>query len=518
MDKSWDRSLFFACTFIFALTVGLRLPSCAESLWVDELHTAWVVSDGFDAVAPRAAIGNQTPWYFWGMWNWTRLTGLSEISLRLPSVLAIAFTSCLLIWCQWRISNHVLPAVLAGLLMAIDRNSLYFGTEARAYSLVILSVAAWLLCAVESGLLASPASPHKLPATKRMPWLICVCIVSAFAVMMHLTAALVLTALTAMMCSFGNGSRRTRLCFAISSLVGLVIGCGISLRSATQVWAIRDQWNAFGKSTSIFDIANMWPWLWMLVLPAVLLGLQTIRGDTDSSKHDKRYRSFLVLWGTIMGATILAWGISFFDVASIWHRRYIVGLIPVLCLAGATTWWSVIERLTSRRWRTAAIALIIFGLVFNQESLLIFASGDSRVVRRQEEWRGAIAYLTQRIEPADQVLLAAELIESNWLSQQEPVLTERQRAYLLFPAAGLYRVEQAEPVGPIGSSHSNQTIINWLSRKSSSESDLWIIARMTRAVAVRRLADLQDQIEQQDFQAKVELIPFRKLTLVRISR
>src|SRR6185369_7409386 len=59
-----------------------------ESLWADELHTAWCAGGSFAEVGRRAAVGNQSPLFFWIEWLLTRLLGESEFVLRLPSLIA----------------------------------------------------------------------------------------------------------------------------------------------------------------------------------------------------------------------------------------------------------------------------------------------------------------------------------------------------------------------------------------------------------------------------------------------
>ena len=33
---------------VAAVAIAIRLPSCGESFWLDELHSAWAVQDGFE--------------------------------------------------------------------------------------------------------------------------------------------------------------------------------------------------------------------------------------------------------------------------------------------------------------------------------------------------------------------------------------------------------------------------------------------------------------------------------------
>src|SRR5262245_50730431 len=76
-----------------AVTIGavglvLRVWQLGESLWLDELHTAWCVTTGWSEIAERALIGNQSPLYFYVPRLATSLLGTTEWTLRLPSLLA----------------------------------------------------------------------------------------------------------------------------------------------------------------------------------------------------------------------------------------------------------------------------------------------------------------------------------------------------------------------------------------------------------------------------------------------
>jgi len=128
---------------VFAVAVALRLPSCYESLWVDELHSAWCVWDDLSDVAPRADIGHQSPFYFLGLWFWKQVFGGSELALRMSSVLAVAASCSVLTLGVARWSGSVIAGVTAGAILAIETNSIFFGTELRPFALVILSLRDW---------------------------------------------------------------------------------------------------------------------------------------------------------------------------------------------------------------------------------------------------------------------------------------------------------------------------------------------------------------------------------------
>ncbi len=62
--------------------------SMSESLWLDELHSAWCLEDQGQQLARRAAMGNQLPIYFWGLRFVSETFGQSEIVLRSVSWVA----------------------------------------------------------------------------------------------------------------------------------------------------------------------------------------------------------------------------------------------------------------------------------------------------------------------------------------------------------------------------------------------------------------------------------------------
>ena len=77
---------------VFCTAIILRVPSCYESFWIDELHSAWVVWDSLGDVTPRAKLGHQSPFYFVGLWFWKQIVGGGEVALRLSSILAVALS------------------------------------------------------------------------------------------------------------------------------------------------------------------------------------------------------------------------------------------------------------------------------------------------------------------------------------------------------------------------------------------------------------------------------------------
>jgi uncharacterized membrane protein len=127
------------------VAVWARLPYCGESLWVDELHSAWTVWASLGEVAPRAALGNQTPVYYWGLWFWRQIVGDSEVALRLSGVILSSIACGVVAAGVAHQTRCLLGGALAGFLLATDPTAVFFGTELRVFPAVLLlaAVACW---------------------------------------------------------------------------------------------------------------------------------------------------------------------------------------------------------------------------------------------------------------------------------------------------------------------------------------------------------------------------------------
>src|SRR5690606_37157792 len=82
MRRYWQDG--FWIVLLLGLAAWLRAASLFEPLWLDELHTAWIVAGDLQDVAPRAMVGNQSPLIYWPWWGWAQLFGITPVTLRLP--------------------------------------------------------------------------------------------------------------------------------------------------------------------------------------------------------------------------------------------------------------------------------------------------------------------------------------------------------------------------------------------------------------------------------------------------
>lgn len=114
----------------------LRLPHLLDSLWYDEMFTAAVVKVPFENLPQVIMADVHPPLNYLIQWLTARLFGMSEVALRLPSMVF----GLLLIYLVYRLALALglerKTALWSALIVALLPSSIYYSHEARAYSLM----------------------------------------------------------------------------------------------------------------------------------------------------------------------------------------------------------------------------------------------------------------------------------------------------------------------------------------------------------------------------------------------
>lgn len=115
----------------------IRLIALNQSLWLDEAITAKVVSQYnlFDISRFFSPLDFHPPLYYLFMKLWTRIFGLSEISLRMPSVIFSVLTAHILYRIASRLKDHSF-GMWTAVFYLFNPLIIYYSQEARMYSLV----------------------------------------------------------------------------------------------------------------------------------------------------------------------------------------------------------------------------------------------------------------------------------------------------------------------------------------------------------------------------------------------
>lgn len=124
------------------LGLGLRLINLNQSLWLDEAISIQAVSNFnlVTLVTEFTKFDLHPPLYYTVLWIWSGIFGISEISIRLPSV----FFGVATIFIVYLVGKKLFSrrvGFIAALLLAINPLHVYYSQEARMYSLATLLVA-----------------------------------------------------------------------------------------------------------------------------------------------------------------------------------------------------------------------------------------------------------------------------------------------------------------------------------------------------------------------------------------
>ena len=415
----------------------------ADSLWVDELHTSWTIADGFGEVYARAALGNQSPVFFWAQWLITAMLGHSEIVLRSVSWLAAnAFLVMLTLFVRYK-TESIAAALSVGILMAIDSHLIFYANEARPYALL-------QLCAMLSAFSCYRYAQSNL-AKDRFAWIL-LTVVSCY---LHYTAGLLLFGefaflLLARRCKTieGDGPSMRRL---IMDLVVLAMFLLPTTPHLLDIAGRRVNWEQFINRREFWDVFSVLPStrfvvasfvaiLFALGVERVSLRLRTDARVTDERPPTRRPRLYgLVLlsicWFVV--PTAVAFALNNTDVARVFFRRYLVSVIPATYLLIGL----LISLPSSARSRAIVAAMVVMAGAY--ESFTIQPISPFVVVKRhsREDWRTAVAVLNANPRTSNRrglVLLRAGLIEDDFLRAKSTAWRE----YSKLPVSGIYRLDR----------------------------------------------------------------------------
>jgi mannosyltransferase len=484
---------------ITALAAFLRLWQAGESLWIDELHTSWVVSGSLRDVLPRAALGNQSPLYFWGMWLLVQVTGQSEWTLRLPSLFAGIALPAAVFYLVGQIFNlpygtrsvpTTIAALAAALLIAIDPTCIFYSQEARPYAWVML------LAVVELVLLKRLI---ERPTMERRLALVANSLVLFY---LHYTTAIFLGGIVVMlpMLVRVTGSAYPTRCLVLDLLLAAALAA-LGVIQMTDIFERRTNWEAFVQEPSWQMLFTEVPFaVWALVgavvvtlallVPRFLPGNAPTRGSASAAPPKTLPPAVLwyfALLASILIPLVLSWSITALDAARIYHIRYLVALVPLSAAAAclASAWIS---------WRVGQITVLV--LVLGLHLVQQVDRHEGYFVARGEGWRQAIEYLNNRLpsSSAGLVIVDSDLIEipSKQRSDSKSSLSEDLQ-YLSFPLRAGYRLAVSPEIISVFPDvmHAGRIATSWEPR--TGPRDVWAVIRGTNERAKQRISFLQQQ-------------------------
>ena len=108
----------------------------STSFWLDETGTWWIVKDGAaEAVRRSFSWSGQSPLFHLIAWFSSRLFGLNEVALRIPSVLAMSGA----VWFLYRIAERLYDRASAAMVAFVFLSAAsFYAVDARPYALAML--------------------------------------------------------------------------------------------------------------------------------------------------------------------------------------------------------------------------------------------------------------------------------------------------------------------------------------------------------------------------------------------
>lgn len=425
------RAATFLVVVFLLLGLLLRAHDLGHGLWLDELHTAWTVGGGLDDVAPRVRIGNQSPTYFYLEWGIVQVFGVSEISLRWLSLCASMGLIVVATWATWRWTASGVAMVAVAGLLALDRLFIFYAQDARPYALLHLIALFQLLAMVE---VLSRARPS---------WRIELVISSVALLYIHYSAALFLLAEAVVVTVAWLWKKRLlrgpyRAGNAIfDSLVVLVLAVPL-MPAVFEVASRRGNWAEFIPRPRLHDLATMFPLDVWLLYPALAVGVLLLlkQNQSTSSRWVQNTALVQLLLGVFLAFFMLAWLISWLDVARLFYKRYLMigAVVPVLAtvIIGA----SLKERkLTVAYFATLIVGLVISPLQPSTHSVVRnFLAHDDFSGHDREPWRAAAELVQANTDVAVPVFVRSGFIECT----PESLTTPKWRAYGSAPVNNIY--------------------------------------------------------------------------------
>jgi len=408
---------------LFALVLlgaAMRLWQARESLWLDELHTAWCAMGSLAEVAPRATIGNQSPLFFWIEWLLVQVLGPSELAVRIPSLVAGSLLPVALHGLIQRWTREPWLGVLAAWLVVVDPIQIFYATEARPYALV------QLLAVIHMALIAEILSRPSLRLH------VAFILIGALLFHLHYTAALLFPAEIAAIvivkfCEPDRTACRCRSFAALWLLIALL--CLPALPNLLAIYSRRTNWEAFVPQPSLRSLVSLLPWSWTALI--VLVGQASRLSPHPPNQVDARPSILALCW--LLVPLVLAWLLTVTDVARLFFLRYLIAIAPAAIVLAILAVWMV-------PWRQAKIAVgLAVALAALNTGVIPQLATDGRLIAdRHGDWRSAIAHFNRQPDHDHYpLLLTTQLIESDALRGSPD---SALREYCLFPVHSLYPI------------------------------------------------------------------------------
>ena len=505
-SASTGRNFFILIALVTAIALSIRWTIAnGDSLWLDELHTAWAVDDGLAQVAGRAADGNQNPLFFWMTWACTQLFGHNNFSLRLVSVVAGSALAGCAGWLTWRGSKSLTGVILTGLIIALDWRFVFYGTEARPYALMQLLglLQAGFFASLVGWLPKSKSSQSGIHLSQSMKWSV-LTLLSIALFYCHITSLWLFASeaiglllmgknLIVRPSSEGNTPQSAFFKPLLLALSATFVGCLPGVLNLTSVIKRKSNWSMISSPSSAFFDA-LEPLLFWMALPLLLFAIGwPVKAFllTPQRQEQHRYRFhelsiFVSLWAiTPIAGAIAA---HYLHIAPIALFRYTVVGTPAMAIFAGL----MVGRMPKIVLKIIAITIIAGTSYCNNEITRQLVDRQTLPVLRHEDWLSNANAINGTSDKNYQpVLLFANVIED---AEAASNLDPRFQEYLRFAA---YNIHDSTGLGrrvfPC-STHNSPRLPERLAQQMLQAEGGWLLIRGTDATVQSILAEVEQTL------------------------
>lgn len=375
---------------------GLRLQGLGrQSLWVDEGYTAYLVRltpvEYVDDV--RQTVRNiLPPLYFTLLHYWTALVGSSEVTLRLPSVVAGVLAIPLLYSLVTRLFDAV-AGLLAAAVLTVSLFQLRYSQEARMYALLTLLSIGSLYLLVRL-------------LEERRGWQVgAVAVVDALLVHAHHYGALLLIAeagfVVTLALARGLRPAALRRWLLSRALFGVLVlpGALIFVDQVHKVGAY--PWLAPAGPHKVYDVMVTYAGsVWALLILTALVGLGLmVRRELPGKLLARRELTrqdggYLLLWWAFLGPIALSIGYSVL-VSPVFGGKYLIA-------SSVAFWVLAVVGARALPGRVLPVLVLVVAVAVSAPQYRHFLCDVTK-----EQWRETAAYVEENAAAGDLVLFNA---------------------------------------------------------------------------------------------------------------
>lgn len=350
-----------------------------ESFWLDEAIIWHRIKDGPMKFLFDWDADTQGPTYAMFIWLWSRLFGVGEVAMRIPSVIFGVLSIHALYLLGRRVFGHP-AALIAALFAAVNPFLMYYSQEARPYTLWLWSslLAVWFLL--------------RLIERDSRVNLIGTLAATIFSLYTHPYGPFLL-ALQALIIAVLVPFKEWKRFFGPALIIGVAYLPEAYIFLKSFVGKVHNKWSV---AAWIHRPGLLEPWTYMkhyfawyiaALASSLLLSIGLVYFRTRVREHRT---GFVVCTALLIGMFGLPWLVSQLT-PILWMRYTITALAAILLLMG----WIVAQ--TKKPLQILAIGLF---LVLNAVPLYHYYTKFDK-----DPWRQAVAWLIPQIASADHILV-----------------------------------------------------------------------------------------------------------------